>query len=69
MEAPPTSGASAPAITTLGDGLRLSSIVTANASRDLARPIDETLFFAGEATDTSGTRAAAQCLRALRPTR
>ena len=52
-----------------------------NASRDLARPIDGTLFFAGEAADTSGstgtvhgaiasgTRAATQCLRALRATR
>ena len=49
-----------------------------NASRDLARPIDGTLFFAGEAADTtgstgtvhgaiaSGSRAATQVLRALR---
>ena len=52
-----------------------------NASRDLARPIDGTLFFAGEAADTtgstgtvhgaiaSGSRAATQGLRALRATR
>jgi monoamine oxidase len=49
-----------------------------DAPRDLARPIDGTLFFAGEATDTSGstgtvhgaiasgTRAATQVLRTLR---
>ena len=52
-----------------------------DASRDLARPIDGTLFFAGEAADiagstgtvhgaiASGSRAAAQVLRALRATR
>jgi monoamine oxidase len=50
----------------------------ADAPRHLARPIDGTLFFAGEATDTSGstgtvhgaiasgTRAATQVLRTLR---
>jgi monoamine oxidase len=50
----------------------------ADAPSDLARPIDGTLFFAGEATDTSGAtgtvhgaiasggRAASQVLRALR---
>jgi monoamine oxidase len=52
-------------------------VAGANAARDLARPIDGTLFFAGEATDTSGStgtvhgalasgaRAARQVLRAL----
>jgi monoamine oxidase len=50
----------------------------AEAPSDLARPIDGTLFFAGEATDTSGAtgtvhgaiasgaRAASQVLRSLR---
>ena len=50
----------------------------ADAASDLARPIDGTLFFAGEATDTSGAtgtvhgaiasgaRAASQVLRSLR---
>lgn len=50
----------------------------ADAPSDLARPIDGTLFFAGEATDTSGAtgtvhgaiasgvRAASQVLRSLR---